>query len=178
MKLHRLLAASATVTLLATAPLTSQATELTPKSDQESFSTQEGQSTYNISRVDENKLRLKVENATISQNGDFIDITSKDGQSLERLSDKIVYDDGREINLSYTIESPTSILIDAEKGGIAPRGYWSCVGKNAAGGVVGGAAAGCAGGVWFAGVGCVAGAGPTAVTGGIATGVGSLIWCA
>ncbi|MBK4137527.1 hypothetical protein [Corynebacterium macginleyi] len=178
MKLHRLLAASATATLLATTPLTSQATELTPKSDQESFSTQEGHSTYNISRVDENKLRLEVQNATISQNGDFIDITSKDGKGLERLSGKIIYDDGREINLSYTIESPTSILIDAEKGGIAPRSYRSCVGKNAAGGVMGGAAAGCAAGFWFAGVGSVAGVGPTAVTGGIATGVGSLIWCA
>ena len=147
-------------------------------------------SSQSAAPIDENAVSFEAkaqENGNIvvelSENGRFVsdgknvNVVDADGEIVDVLTPQLKDEVGRTATLSFhqvtdheLVITPTDVY--------SPYGYWSCVGKNAAGGVVGGAAAGCASGVWFAGAGCLAGAGAGAVTTGIGTGVGSLIWCA
>lgn len=91
---------------------------------------------------------------------------------------------GQTVKVTYSINANGSLsvskatLVSGRTAFFGWRAYGSCVAKNAAGGVVGGAAAGCLGGwLGFIPQACSAGAGIGAVTTGVAAGAGSLIWC-
>lgn len=132
--------------------------------------------TFQLAKISEDELVLSVSGGYILETEHGISIIDAFGVTKETLSSSIRGKNNQSAELTFTRVSENQVKINVVDE-YTPYGYWGCVGKNFAGGVVGGGVAGCAGGAWFAGVGCLAGAGAGAVTGGISAGVGSLIWC-
>ena len=137
---------------------------------------------YRATTMGSSTIKLTVKHGYFQKNGNDFLILDTQGNVLEVISQDFEMKNGGKAAFRFVPIGKTTLYIkyNVEQNPISTfeeRGYWRCVGKNTAGGLLGGAAAGCVTGAFFGGAGCVPGAGVGSVTGTISAGIGSLIWC-
>lgn len=141
--------------------------------------------TYEAESQADGSVLVSLTHGSFVIEDDQVKILNNEGQVLEKLPKILIDGSGNRFSVEYSMLDSSNLRIEQELprfGSHTERSGWGdygkCVGKNTIGGVVGGAVAGCAGG-WLGLIpqACAAGAGAGAITGSIATGVGSLFWC-
>ncbi|MGV9183305.1 hypothetical protein [Arcanobacterium canis] len=150
--------------------------------------------TYEAIKQEDGSALLTISNGNLdNQNGKIV-VLDNQGKALEILPEFLTSPTNEVLNFTYSIIDKNQVRVETDRNFSSPIStnspdvmtlsrsgwgdYFKCVGKNIAGGLVGGAAAGCLGGYLApAPAVCGTGAGVGAATGTVGTGVGSLFWC-